>query len=440
MIRFENVNKTYEDGFEALKSINLEFREGELSVLIGPSGCGKSTLMKHINRLNNPTKGTIYIKDKDIARIDPIKLRRSIGYVIQNVGLFPHMNIAKNVAVVLRLLDWDKDKIEHRVDELLRMVNLEPETYRNRYPSELSGGQQQRIGVIRALAAEPDIILLDEPFSALDPISREQLQDELVRLQQELKKTVVFVTHDMDEAIKIADTIVLMKDGVVVQQGSPEQILRHPANDFVKEFIGEKRLQATGTVSSDLTVDEVMAENPVTASPGRGMAEAIKMMEKRRVDSLIIVGKQKELLGHVTIFQVMKRYKEENLKLGDVAVPFQYTVESGTSLALALALMTEHNLPYVPVVRKEQFIGLITKGSVVRHLAEVYNPDEMSLEQLTNQEEQRTEEKDAVAQSGLDADASVNSDADPNADAQRKREANTTEIAQTKSGRDGERL
>jgi osmoprotectant transport system ATP-binding protein len=431
MIRFENVNKTYEGGFEALKSINLEFNEGELSVLIGPSGCGKSTLMKHINRLNNPTRGTIYIKDKDIAQIDPIKLRRSIGYVIQNVGLFPHMNIAKNVAVVLRLLGWDKDKIDQRVDELLRMVNLEPKTYRSRYPSELSGGQQQRIGVIRALAAEPDIILMDEPFSALDPISREQLQDELVRLQQELKKTVVFVTHDMDEAIKIADTIVLMKDGVVVQQGSPEQILRHPANDFVKDFIGEKRLQSTETVSSDLTVDEVMAENPVTASPGRGMAEAVKMMEKRRVDSLIIVGKQKELLGYVTIFQVLRQYREENLKLGDVAVPFKHTVESGTSLALALALMTEHNLPYVPVVRNEQFIGLITKGSVVRHLAELYNPDEMSLEQLTTQEEQRTEEKAAVAEVGLETDT--------DADAKRKQEANTEEMAKSNTGRDGER-
>lgn len=391
MIRFENVNKTYDDGFVALKSINLEFKEGGLNVLIGPSGCGKSTLMKHINRLNNPTAGTIYIRDKDISQVDPIQLRRSIGYVIQNVGLFPHMNIAKNVAVVLRLLGWDKDKIDHRVDELLRMVNLEPETYRNRFPSELSGGQQQRIGVIRALAAEPDIILLDEPFSALDPISREQLQDELVRLQQDLKKTVVFVTHDMDEAIKIADTIVLMKDGEVVQQGSPEHILRHPANEFVKDFIGKKRLQAVDTVSTDLTVDDVMAENPVTASPGRGMAEAIKIMEKRRVDSLIIVGKHNELLGHVTIFQVLNRYKDENLKLGDVVKPFVHTAESGSSLALALAVLTEHRLPYVPVVKDGRFIGLITKGSVVRHLADVYNPEEMSLEQLTMLEEQRSD-------------------------------------------------
>jgi osmoprotectant transport system ATP-binding protein len=190
--------------------------------------------------------------------------------------------------------------------------------------------------------------------------------------------------------------IVLMKDGEVIQVGSPEHILRYPANDFVKDFIGKKRLHNVDSVSSDLTVDDVMADNPVLAFPGRGMAEAIKMMEKRRVDSLIIVSKQKELLGHVTIFEVLNRYQEEDLKLGDMLKPFEHTVESGTSLALALALLTEHRLPYIPVVRGEQFIGLITKGSVVRHLADVYNPDEWSLAELTTQEEQRTEDRAGV--------------------------------------------
>ncbi|MFC5701418.1 betaine/proline/choline family ABC transporter ATP-binding protein [Cohnella faecalis] len=391
MIRFENVTKTYDDGFEALKGINLEFSEGELTVLIGPSGCGKSTLMKHINRLNNPTTGAIYIRDRDISRIDPVELRRSIGYVIQNVGLFPHMNIAKNVAVVPRLLKWDKSKTEQKVDELLRMVNLDPGVYRSRYPSELSGGQQQRIGVIRALAADPDVILLDEPFSALDPISRDQLQDELIRLQQELKKTIVFVTHDMDEAIKIADTIVLMKDGEVVQRGTPDHILRHPANEFVSSFIGKKRLP-TDTLNPDLTVDDVMSEHPVTASPNRGMAEAVKFMEKNRVDSLIIVGPDRRLLGHASIFRVLRRFKEEDARLSDVMQPFAHVVESGSSVALALALMSEHRLPYLPVVNdKGQLAGLITKGSVVRHLADVYNPDDMSLEELTAEAEKSKE-------------------------------------------------
>lgn len=399
MIRFEHVNKTYDDGFEALKDINLEFAEGELTVLIGPSGCGKSTLMKHINRLINPTKGKIFVGNRDISQIDPVALRRSIGYVIQNVGLFPHMSIAKNVAVVPNLLKRDKAETERKVDELLHMVNLDPEIYRNRYPSELSGGQQQRVGVIRALAAEPDVILFDEPFSALDPISREQLQDELVRLQQELKKTIVFVTHDMDEAIKIADTIVLMKSGEVVQKGTPEFILRHPANEFVRSFIGKKRLQAE-TVDLDLTVDEVMTVHPVTASPNRGMAEAVMFMERHRVDSLIVVGKNKVLLGHASIFRVLNRYSEENIKLADVMQPFAHVVESGSSMALALALMNEHRLPYVPVVRGGQLVGLVTKGSVVRHLADVYNPEEKSLEELEEAEkakEQEAAEEDAQA-------------------------------------------
>ncbi|GIP38714.1 glycine/betaine ABC transporter ATPase [Paenibacillus sp. J31TS4] len=374
MIRFDHVNKTYEDGFVALKDINLEFKEGELTVLIGPSGCGKTTLMKHINRLNNPTKGRVLIKDKNIAEIDPVKLRRSIGYVIQNVGLFPHMTIAQNVAVVPKLLGWDKEKIARRVDELLKLVNLDPDTYRSRYPSELSGGQQQRIGVIRALAAEADIILFDEPFSALDPISREQLQDELVRLQQDLKKTIVFVTHDMDEAIKIADTIVLMKDGEVMQTGSPEQILRHPANDFVKTFIGTKRLYAEPSEETFL-VDDVMASHPVTAYPTRGLAESIKLMQKSRVDSLVVVDRAGELKGHVSIFQVLDKYREENRTLADLMKPFEYVVEVGTPVSVALNLLNDHRLPYVPVVKDgNRFVGLITKGSIVRHLAEVYTP------------------------------------------------------------------
>lgn len=381
MIRFEKVRKVYDDGFVALKNIDLEFNEGELTVLIGPSGCGKTTLMKLINRLNNPSQGKVYIRDKDISSMDPIQLRRSIGYVIQSIGLFPHMTIAANVAVVPRLLHWDKARIDQRVDELLSLVNLDPDTYRNRYPAELSGGQQQRIGIIRALAASPDIILLDEPFSALDPISREQLQDELVRLQQELKQTIVFVTHDMDEALKIADTIVLMKDGEVVQRGRPEQILRHPANDFVRSFIGEKRLQ-TETADELLKVDDVMKENAVTAYPTRGLAEAIKLMEKHKVDSLIVVNRNNGLLGYASIFSVLDMYREEFATLVDVMKPFEHVVESGMPVTAAITLMNEHRLPYVPVIRNGRFVGLITKGSIVRHLAEVYTPVESTEAEL----------------------------------------------------------
>lgn len=372
MIRLEGIYKTYSDGHEALKDVNLTFQEGEISVLIGPSGCGKTTTMKLINRLIDPTKGEIYIEDENISKTNPVDLRRKIGYVIQHIGLFPHMTIEKNVAVVPKLLKWDNDKIEKRTSELLDLVGLDPEVYRKRYPSELSGGQQQRIGVIRALAAEPSIILMDEPFSALDPISREQLQDELIRLQQQIRKTIVFVTHDMDEALKIADRIVLMRDGTVVQNGTPEQILRHPADDFVKDFIGKKRLNQEGQ-DMVATAKDVMAENPATAFPFRGLAEAIKMMERRRVDSLIVINKDGTLRGQASIFNVIKQYREEDKTLEDVMRPVPHVVQSEAPLQEVVELMDEQQLPYVPVVKEDnQFVGLITRGSIVSHLADLY--------------------------------------------------------------------
>lgn len=242
MICFDKVTKTI-NGAPIIKSLDLYIGAGELFVLIGPSGCGKTTTMKIINRLIEPTSGKITINGEDIAKKDPVMLRRGIGYVIQQIGLFPHMTIAQNVALVPKLNKTDPAVYEKRVDELLALVGLEPKKYKDRYPAELSGGQQQRVGVIRAMAADPPIILMDEPFSALDPISREQLQDEFVRLQKTIHKTIVFVTHDMDEAIKIADRICLMNDGAVVQIDTPDRLLQHPANDFVADFIGVKRLK-----------------------------------------------------------------------------------------------------------------------------------------------------------------------------------------------------
>ncbi|WIV20562.1 betaine/proline/choline family ABC transporter ATP-binding protein [Paenibacillus polygoni] len=375
MIEFKGVKKVYDDGFEALKGIDLTIKEGEITVFIGPSGCGKTTTMRMINRLNVPSHGQILINGKDISKMDAVDLRRSIGYVIQSVGLFPNMTIAKNVGVVPRLLKWDKTKIDARVDELLNQVRLAPETFGNRYPSELSGGQQQRIGVIRALAADPDIILLDEPFSALDPISREELQDELIRLQTEVKKTIVFVTHDMDEAIKLADTIVLMKGGQIEQVGTPDQILRHPASEFVESFIGKDRL-----LSDDLTefpnVEEVMINNPATAFPSRGIAEAITILQRRKVDSLLVVDKNKRLLGNVTIYQLIKHYREEDKKIVDVMNPIEHVLYRGDSVTTALTILNENQLSNLPVVDENGlFLGLITRGSVVRLLADVYTPE-----------------------------------------------------------------
>jgi osmoprotectant transport system ATP-binding protein len=247
VIRFDNVTKRFPDGTEALKGISLVLPARQLTAIIGPSGCGKTTLMKMINKLEKPTEGTVTIDGKPIMELDEIELRRSIGYVIQRIGLFPHMTIADNVSLVPRMLGWQKERIDMRIRELLKLTGLNPETYLQRYPLELSGGQQQRVGVVRALAGDPNIVLMDEPFSALDPISREQLQDELQNLQESIQKTIVFVTHDMDEALKIADTIIVMQNGQVEQIGTPKQLVAEPANEFVRNFIGAERISRQRT-------------------------------------------------------------------------------------------------------------------------------------------------------------------------------------------------
>lgn len=373
MIVLKDVKKVYDNGFVALKNINIHCNDGEITALIGPSGCGKTTLMKLINRLNNPTNGTVFINGKDISETDPVELRRTIGYVIQHVGLFPHINIAGNVATVPKLLKWDKERIKKRVDELLELVSLDPETYRGRYPSELSGGQQQRIGVIRALAAEPSVILMDEPFSALDPISREQLQDELVRLQREIKKTIVFVTHDMDEALKIADRIVLMKDGEIVQHGTPEEILRHPANEFVEEFIGQKRLKRAQGIP---TVDEVMVRRPATVTPKRGLAESMRIMEDNKVDSLLVVNEMNHLLGYITVFDVVKAYANDDAMVKDIMNKFNHIVKPSTMLPEAIQLMNKINTSYLPVVNESGYLeGLLTRGSIVGYIGSTYTSE-----------------------------------------------------------------
>lgn len=379
MIVLENVEKKYDDGFRALKTINAVFKKGEITVLIGPSGCGKTTTMKLVNRLTASTGGTITIDGENIMDMDPVELRRRIGYVIQNIGLFPHMTIAQNVGIVPKLLKWEKSRIAAKVDELLNMVGLDPDVYRDRYPSELSGGQQQRVGVIRALAADQDIILMDEPFSALDPISREQLQEELVRLQGELKRTIVFVTHDMDEAIKIADTIVIMKDGEIVQSGHPDHILRHPANEFVRQFIGKKRIrQAESSEPADRlpAVDDVIADHPVTVSPTRGLAEAINIMERHKVDMLLVIDrKTNKLLGSVSIYQLLEHYGDETKQVGDVMQPVRHVVQTGKPLSAALSIMSRYNLSNLPVVKSgREFVGLITRGSLVHVMADVCVP------------------------------------------------------------------
>jgi len=240
MIKLENITKSY-GGITAVKALSVEVKEGEFVVLLGPSGCGKTTTLKMINRLIAPTSGRIYVEEQDISTVNPIELRRQIGYVIQRIGLLPHMTISDNIALVPRLKGWSKDKRIKRADELLDMVGLDPETYRDKYPHQLSGGERQRIGVARALAVDPPILLMDEPFGALDPITRVQLQDEFLKLEEQVKKTVIFVTHDMDEAVRLADRIAIMDDGQLHQYATPMEILKHPADDFVAQFMGGDR-------------------------------------------------------------------------------------------------------------------------------------------------------------------------------------------------------
>lgn len=254
MIEFKNIHKVYPDGTEALKDFSLKVEEGELMTLIGPSGCGKTTTMKMINRLIKPSSGEIYINNKDINDYNIHELRWNIGYVLQDIALFPHMTIAENIAIVPEMKKWKKKKVRDRGVELLEMVGLDPAIYQKRMPSELSGGQQQRIGVIRALAADPDIILMDEPFSALDPISREQLQKDIRVLQKEIKKTIVFVTHDMDEAMAIGDKVCLMREGQVIQVDTPQQLILNPKTQFARDFIGEQK--SPWQTAVDVIVDQ----------------------------------------------------------------------------------------------------------------------------------------------------------------------------------------
>ena len=271
----------------AVDHVTLTVPEGEVCVLIGPSGCGKTTTMRLINRMIEPTSGRIELMGRDVTHMDAVELRRGIGYVIQQVGLFPHLSIAENIAAVPRLLGWDDARITRRVDDLLELVALEPATYRSRFPRDLSGGQRQRVGVARALAADPPVMLMDEPFGAIDPITRARLQDEFLRIQQRVKKTIVFVTHDLDEAVKMGDRIAILRDGRVVQYDAPEHILARPADAFVEEFVGQdralKRLSLY-TVGSRMTGGASAPAGAPSLAASMSLRDALSVLLSTRSD------------------------------------------------------------------------------------------------------------------------------------------------------------
>ncbi|AIY77130.1 TPA: ABC transporter ATP-binding protein [Bacillus tropicus] len=315
MIQFNQVSKSYEDGTKAVDSLHLEIKKGEFFVLIGPSGCGKTTTMKMINRLIETTEGSILIDGKNIQQYDINELCWDIGYVLQQIALFPHMTIAENIAVVPEMRKWSKEKIKVRVNELLQMVGLDPDVYRDRMPDELSGGQKQRVGVVRALAANPKIVLMDEPFSALDPLSREQLQKDIVQLQKKIQKTIVFVTHDMQEALSLGDRICVMKEGKVVQLDTPEGIIHNPKNEFVEEFIGNRgRPWYEGKSIEDvLPLDESMRIEGEALSLHSSLQEALVRL---RADEVVPVEENGRYVGALTSRHIVNYIVEQMKERG----------------------------------------------------------------------------------------------------------------------------
>ena len=288
LIKLEHVTKAYPGVEEpAVKDLNLEVNPGEILVLVGPSGCGKSTTLRLINRMIEPTSGRIIYEGEDVTKGDPNELRRRMGYVIQQIGLFPHRTIAENIATVPKLLKWPKDKIKARVDELLEVVSMDPSIYRDRYPSELSGGQAQRVGVARALGADPDVLLMDEPFGAIDPITRDRLQNEFLRLQDELKKTIVFVTHDIDEAVKMGDRIAILREqSEIAQLDTPEHILTDPADEFVENFLGSGAILKTLTLRR---VKDIELSPLVTLKEPFQRDQALSMMNEANTNVAVLL-------------------------------------------------------------------------------------------------------------------------------------------------------
>lgn len=362
LIRLEGVTKSYPGGVDAVTDLSLDIERGELLTLVGPSGCGKTTTLKMINRLVEPTAGTVWIDDVDTTTIPLHELRRGIGYVIQDVGLFPHRRVSENIATVPRLLGWDDARTRSRIDDLIELVGLEPDLL-DRYPAELSGGQQQRVGVARALAADPPVLLMDEPFGAVDPLVRSRLQDELADLQRRLAKTIVLVTHDVDEAVKLGDRMCILDVGGVVRQiGPPGDVLRSPAGPFVEAFLGgERGLRRLGLVS----IGEVPLRRGPVVAPHASPAEATAAMEREGTDWVGVV-EGGRLRGWVDREAVVSRATVADGPLREFLVELQET----DSLRQALdAVVTSHARMAV-VVRGDVYLGMVDLDTIAEEIIE----------------------------------------------------------------------
>ncbi len=370
MIQLNKISKTYPgESSPAVDNLSLEIDKGEICVLVGPSGCGKTTTLKMINRLIEPSSGKLFINGKNAINQNPNKLRQDIGYVIQDIGLFPHMTVAENIATVPKLKDWEQSKIDQRVDELLNLIGLDPENTKDNYPAQLSGGQKQRIGVARAMAVDPPIMLMDEPFAAVDPITRTQLQNEFLSLQKKIQKTICFVTHDIDEAIKMGDKIAILNQGKLVQYDTPENILFNPKNEFVEDFVGSDR---SLKVLNLLKVNEIMKENIPTATTDSSAEEVLEKINESRQSYILIIDKEEKLVGYVNKERI-KNNKDKNWKDN---IKFSQVISSDASLIDALTRLIQNNQSILPVTSDENnLIGIVRLEDIQDRIADSYQAE-----------------------------------------------------------------
>ncbi len=369
MIHYKHVYKTFGQGEEAVNAVNdvsFKIKKGQLVAFLGPSGCGKTTLLRLTNRLIPLSRGNICINDQDIMAWNSVKLRQSMGYAIQEIGLFPNKTVYGNIAVVPRLLKWDESRIRERADELLTMLRLDPGTVRDRYPTELSGGQQQRVGVARALSADPDILLMDEPFGAIDPINREEIQNEFLKVQAKLKKTIAFVTHDIHEAIKMGDRIAIFESGKLIQYDTPELILTRPANQYISDFVGSDR---TLKVLSLLTAADAMKTGSCNVvNAGENALNALNKIKVEKIDSLTVIDKGKPA-GYVN----EDILKGEDTNVGNIAESFSRVVPEDDSLRDVMAHMLVSRVKHLPVVDSNgEFSGTISYHDVRHCIRNLY--------------------------------------------------------------------
>jgi len=378
MIRLDNLTKVFDTpkgAVVAADHINMEVPTGEICILLGPSGCGKTTTLKMINRIVRPTSGKVFIDDEDTSSLDTQTLRRNIGYVIQQIGLFPNMTIEENITVVPKLLGWDKAKYKERARELMRMIALEPDAFLKRYPSELSGGQQQRIGVARALAADPPVMLMDEPFGAIDPINRAVIQDEFLKMQQELKKTIMFVSHDIDEAIKMGDRIAIFRDGHLVQYATPDTLLAAPKDSFVESFLGEDRALKRLNL---INVREVISTEFETVSPRDSLEGALQKLDKCGYQhAIVMVNEERQPVGIIprSVAQMSQG------SCHDYAQKVPAVVNVNDDLRKAVSLMLAHDITWLPCVDDEgRLSGHITQRAMTHHLGARFRTQQAAAE------------------------------------------------------------